>query len=404
MNILQLCHKVPFPPKDGGCIAINNLTTGLTAVGHKVKVLAVNTPKHHTNIGSLPEDYKRMTEIEAVDVDTEIRALDAFVNLFTSESYNISRFYSRDFERRLLELLNSREWDIVLLESLFTSPYTIAIRKHSNAKVVLRAHNVEHMLWERNASESSGLKKKYLRLLARRLKTYETGMLNKFDAIAAITPEDAVKLRQLGCRNPVIHTPFGVNASDYPVSASTSGTPTFFHIGAMDWLPNQLAVQWLLDKMWSRIHERIPSSALHLAGRNMPADLLNSNLPGVSIHGEVEDAIGFMQQHDIMIAPLQTGGGMRIKIIEAMALGKAVITTRLGAEGISGENGKHFIIAESEDGFIDAAARCMNDPALRKELGRNARKLVEEQYDNHRVCERLSRFFEDLRLKQADPD
>lgn len=394
MNILQVCHKVPYPPKDGGCIAINNLTNGLIDLGHYVKVLAINTPKHYTDIASLPKEYRDRTHIEAVDVDTGIKPMDAFINLFGSESYNMSRFYSKAFEEKLIEILCSQQFDIVQLESLYTTPYLDAIRKHSKAKVVLRSHNVEFMLWERNMQQSSGLKKAYLSILAKRLKKYELDMLNKYDGIAAITPEDAGALKKLGCTVPLITVPFGLNADEYPVPANDN--TSLFHIGAMDWAPNLLAMEWLLNNVWDKLVERYPDAELHLAGRSMPGSFRQLNKKNVFVEGEVDDAKAFMAKHSIMIAPLFTGGGMRIKIIEAMAMGKVVITTKLGMEGISAENGKQVLLAEDPGQFIEAIGRCMNDEAFRKQVGSNARRLVEERYDNRSICKSLAGFYSQL--------
>lgn len=398
MNILQICHKVPYPPKDGGCIAINNLTNGLIDQGHRVKVLAINTKKHYTDISSLPEDYRSRTKIEAVDVDTEVKPIDAFLNLFTGESYNISRFSSNAFGKKIEAVLKSDSYDIVQLESLYTSPYTELVRKVSKAKIVLRSHNVEFMLWERNKQQSSGLKRAYLELLTQRLKAYEVSILNKYDGIAAITPEDGKVFRELGCKVPLIHIPFGVNAGDYPVTGIKEKI-SLFHIGAMDWEPNILAMEWLLENVWDALSEKFPSLELHLAGRNMPQHLKGSNKRNVVVQGEVKDAKAFMSGYSVMIAPIFTGGGMRTKIIEAMAVGKVVITTRIGIEGITAENNKHVLLAEDKQQYIDAVSRCMNDKALLETIGTNARKLVEEQYDNKAICHRLATFYRELQAQ-----
>src|SRR5580693_8877194 len=119
MKILQVCNKVPFPPKDGGCIAMNNITQGLIEQGHKVKVLAINTEKHFTDIETLPNEYRSKTNMEAVFIDTKVKVIPAFLNIFTNESYNISRFYSKEFEEKLINILKNETFDIVQLESLY---------------------------------------------------------------------------------------------------------------------------------------------------------------------------------------------------------------------------------------------------------------------------------------------
>jgi glycosyltransferase involved in cell wall biosynthesis len=396
MKILQVCSKIPFPPKDGGSIAMNILTEGLIACGNEVKVLAVNTPKHFTKDEDIDPAYRKRTSYRSVFIDTSVKPLDAFLNLFSSASYNISRFYSKDFEHALIEILGKAEFDIVHLETLWVAPYVDIIRKHSKAKIVLRSQNVEYSVWERVAAASSNpLKRMYLGMLARRLKKYELDMLNRYDAIAPITEIDGNSFKRSGCKIPMINVPFGLNASEYEVAPLNDKT-TLFHIGAMDWIPNIYAIEWLLENVWDEVARKHPALELHLAGRNMPKSMKGADKKNVTLAGEVKDAKAFMRGHSIMVAPLFSGGGMRIKIIEAMAMGKVVISTKIGVEGISAEHGKHVLLAEDPQQFIALIDKCVTDKEYCKMIGSNARKLVEEKYDNRMICEGLSAFYHQL--------
>lgn len=197
MKILQICSKIPFPPKDGGSIAMNILTHGLINAGNRVHVLAVNTPKHFIKDEDIDADYRNKTNYRSVFINTSVKPIDAILNLFSSQSYNIIRFYSADFEKVLIEQLKKENYDLIHLETLWVAPYVEVIRKHSKAKIVLRSQNVEFMIWERLAEDAGNpLKKMYLRLLAKRLKKYELGILNKYDAIATITELDAVVFKK----------------------------------------------------------------------------------------------------------------------------------------------------------------------------------------------------------------
>src|SRR6218665_1328589 len=347
MRILQICNKAPFPPKDGGCIAMNNLTQGLIAEGHTVKVLAINTPKHFTEIAQLPEDYRRKTNIEAVFIDTSVKPLPALLNLFSSDSYNISRFYSKAFEDKIVELLRAETYDVIQLESLYVTMYAAAIRQHSKAKIVLRAHNIEHKLWERNAAAADNLAERlYFRFLAKRLKKYELQSFNAYDAVAAITAEDAQWFSANSYDKPMEVVPFGIDLAQIDAHVETGEEPlSAFHIGAMDWQPNVEGIWWFLENVWNRVHDAYPQLKFYLAGRKMSNELLQLNKANVFVEGEVEDAHDFIRSKGLMIVPLLSGGGMRVKIIEGMALGKIIVTTTLGAEGIAAENNKNIIIA-----------------------------------------------------------
>jgi glycosyltransferase involved in cell wall biosynthesis len=397
MRILQVCSKAPYPSKDGGSIAMNILTEGLIANGNQVTVLAINTPKHFIEDKEVDPIYRKKTDYRSVFIDTSVKPLTAFLNLFSSQSYNISRFYSSDFEEVLTELLSKETFDIVQLETLWVTPYVETIRKKSKAKVVFRSHNVEYMIWERLASTSKNpLKGMYLKLLAGRLKKYEVGMLNKYDGIACITELDASIFRKSGCTIPIIHIPFGVNLSDYKPVESGAEFPSVFHIGSMDWMPNEEAIKWFLNTIWPKIQLKYPNLNLYLAGRNMPVWLLELKMKNVVVEGEVKNSLTFINSKSIMVVPLQSGSGMRIKIIEGMALAKTIISTSIGAEGIAYENNLNLLIADTEEAFEHAITRCVTNKTFSETIGKNARALVETKYDNRKICERLLKFYQTL--------
>lgn len=397
MNILQVCSKPPFPPKDGGSLAMNILTWGLMEAGNNVKVLAVNTPKHFISDDAIDLNYRQKTRYESVFIDTSIKPLDAFLNLFSSESYNIIRFYSKTFEDKLISILRSEKFDIVHLETLWVAPYVDAIRKHSTAKIILRSQNVEYAIWQRLAANTNNpFKKWYLNLLTSRLKKYEISMVNKYDAIATITEIDLKSVKADGCRLPLINIPFGTDLKNYKVDTSTTEFPAVFHIGAMDWRPNAEGIRWIVENVWPKVIEKVPELHLYLAGRNMPQWLLELNAKNVQVLGEVPDSHKFINSKSIMLVPLFSGGGMRVKIIEGMALGKTIISTSIGAEGIDYSEGKDLLIANTESEFVDAIIKCSKNKSFSDQLGINARALIEQKYDNKIICEHLSQFYKEL--------
>ena len=197
MKILLLCNKPPYPASEGGPMAMNSIINGLIEAGHQLKVLAANNEKFNVKESDIPEDYKKKTGIELIDVDLRVRPLKAFANLFTNKSYHVERFISKDFKARLVELLEKEQFDVVQLEMLYMAPYVETIREHSKAMIVLRAHNVEHKIWERIAKETKFfLKRWYINHLAKTLKDYELSALETVDGVAAITRKDAAFFRK----------------------------------------------------------------------------------------------------------------------------------------------------------------------------------------------------------------
>ncbi|MCD4790404.1 MAG: hypothetical protein K8R37_10415, partial [Bacteroidales bacterium] len=192
MKILFLCNKSPYPPKEGGPIAMNANIEGLLNAGHYVKVLALNTNKYFIEKKEIPEEYQEKTDIEFIYKDLSLKPFDAVLNLFSKKSYHVERFISKEFEKKITETLRRDEYDIVQLEMLYMTPYLHIIRKNTKAKIVLRAHNIEHLIWDRiTYTTKNPLKKLYLGYLTRKLKNYELSCLNHFDGIATISKKDA---------------------------------------------------------------------------------------------------------------------------------------------------------------------------------------------------------------------
>jgi polysaccharide biosynthesis protein PslH len=398
MKILQLCLKPPLPAKDGGCIAMNNITTGLLEAGHSVKILTIFTQKHDFMPEELPEEYLEKTQIEGVFIDTHINLVDAFSNFITNDSYNISRFFSADFDIKLTNLLKYNKYDVIHLESLFMTPYMGTIRRNCNTPIVLRSHNLEFVIWERIARGSSNiLKKMYLNYLANKMKRYEISMLNYVDAIASISDEDRQRFYDLGIKRRIKTIPFGIDLRNYPVhDPLESDEISLFHIGAMDWGPNVEGLLWFLNKIWMRIHEELPNLKLYLAGRNMPMDEL-PQLPNVIYIGEVEDAIEFMQSKSVMIVPLLSAGGIRVKIIEGLAMQKAVISTTLGAEGIECKHGENILLADTPDQWLEAVVELVTKKGRAQDIGKAGREHVKNYFDIGAISKSLIQFYKELR-------
>lgn len=397
MKILQICSKIPFPPKDGGSIAMNILTHGLIDCGNEVDVFAVNTPKHFIKEEDIDKQYRIKTNYKSIFIDTEVKPLAALLNLFSCKSYNISRFYSKQFELALIQQLKANEYDVIQLETLWVTPYVSTIRKHSKAKVVLRSQNVEYMIWERLASDTPNFfKKVYLKLLARRLKRFEKSTVNNYDAILTITKLDTQVYKNDGCRLPILHIPFGIDLAKYKTDISNLEKPSIFHIGAMDWRPNADGLSWFLKNVWEKVSLTHQNTKLYLAGRNMPDWLMQIKMKNVVVEGEVPDSHKFINSKSIMIVPLASGGGMRVKIIEGMALGKTIISTAIGAEGIDYTDGENILIANSKGEFLDAINRCLNNQDFADKIAENGKQLVKTSYDNKVICNNLTVFYKDL--------
>ncbi len=394
MKILQLCKKFPYPLKDGESIASNYLAKALHVLGAEVTLLAMNTSKHRADLSEMPEELLHYKSIHAIEVDNHIRPLDALYNLLLSkESFHVNRFVNDDFAARLEHLLRTEDFDVVHLETLFLTPYIPLIRRFSKAKIAMRSHNVEHRIWERVAVNSNPLKRWYLERITPRLKAFEEQHLNDYDLFSAITKGDLADFRALGLRIPATVTPIGLDCSDYTpdyTSFQVEQPLSLSFIGSLDWMPNSEGLEWFLDEIWQPLLlKEMPELTFHIAGRNTPSRIMNLRVPGVTVHGEVPSARCFLNKYPVTIAPLLSGGGMRAKILEGMALGRVVISTSVGMEGIEAEHGREALLANTPEQWLEAVRWCHQHRLLMQEMGEQAAILCNDFYDNRKVASRL---------------
>ncbi len=402
MNILFICNKSPYPPKEGGSIAMYNLIVGLLKQNYNVMVLSISTPKLLIRIDEIPDEFVKQTTFESGFIDTTPRLTGAFKNIFTNKSYHISRFENPSFAEKIKNVLKQNKFDIIQLESLFVAPYLKLIRHYSDARIVLRSHNIEHQIWERIAvSEKNLLKRIYLKIQAKRLKRYELTVLNSFDGIASITRTDGEYFRKNGCITPVKTIPFGIDKTAQDFSSVVREFPSLFFLGTLNWIPNTSGLRWFIDEVWNAISEVYPDLHFYIAGRHAPPWLRKLNKKGIFVLGEVEDALSFMSSKSVMVVPLFSGSGMRVKIIEGMYASDVIISTTLGAEGIDYTHEQNILIADTAYEFIKAIQHCIEDQNYCEKLGREARKLIDEKYLNDKIISKLIEFYKEISLKKV---
>lgn len=397
LHILQVCKKFPFPLKDGESIAIHNLSRALVRTGARVSLLAMNTSRHPFTGDATPAALGHYHQVEMVDVDNRIKPWDAFCNLFSSRSYHIQRFVSSAFAKKLIQLIEENEYDVIQMETVYLSPYIPLIRKHSTAYISMRTHNVEHEIWERIAGNTlAGPKRWYLHHLTQKLARYECQVLKQYDLLIAISRRDLATFSRLGFDGEGTVIPIGLDLGDYQsrLSARVNGRLSISFIGSLDWMPNLEGLRWFLQEVWPKLNERWPELQLHVAGRNTPNWLLESKQPGLVVHGEVPSAEAFISEHPVMVVPLLSGSGMRAKILEGMALGKTVVTTTLGLEGIDARPNQQVLIADTPEDFLAHFSFLRQHPQKILDIGTQSRRLVAEHYDSHQLGEQLLHIYQ----------
>jgi glycosyltransferase involved in cell wall biosynthesis len=333
-----------------------------------------------------------------VDVDTDIRWTDALRNLlFSRLPYNAVRFNSATYREKLVQLLDSDCFDAIILENLYTAFYLNDIKKRCRSLIIMRAHNVEHEIWQRTAGSTVGVRRFYLFSLAARIRRLELSLINSYDALVPISARDAEHFRLFGNIKPVHVLPAGIEPADPPVKSGTAVDKSVAHLGALDWLPNQNGIRWFMREVWPDLRKRVAEAEFHLAGRNAPPDFgAEMARAGAVFHGEVNSASDFIQAYPVFVVPVFSGSGMRIKLLEYLAHGRAVVTTGIGAEGIRVTDGRELFLADNPSEFARKAADLLNNPGMRKEMGENAVTFVRENFNNQKLIRDFSRFLSEL--------
>jgi glycosyltransferase involved in cell wall biosynthesis len=398
MKILVLSPKPPWPPYDGGAVATMRCIEGLAAGGAIVSVLAMKTEKHGTGTGHSSQPPAYLQYYDNVAVDTRIRPSKMLANLlFSAEPYDLQRFRSRQFSKALHSLLLREHFDIIQCEGLLFSYYIDEIRSITDTPLIFRAHNVEHRIREMMAEVATvPAERDYLKSLALRLRKREILALKQFDAIVPISEPDFQWFKSGAPDKPMMLSETGTDIYE-PVNEPDNTNLRVGFIGALNWQPNLDGLRWFLAGVWPRVLRTLPDATFHIAGRGVQSNakhwLAGKN---VLLEGEVEDANRFMGSMTVMIAPLFAGSGLRIKIIEAMSLGKTVVATPVAAEGLPVEDHRELLIGTDAASFCDALTSALSDTGLRASTGAKARELVSNRFDNLKQTSQLLAFYKKL--------
>jgi glycosyltransferase involved in cell wall biosynthesis len=375
MKILQIATKIPYPLEDGSKIGIFNLTDQFLKHGAKVSFAAPYVGNR------LDNQFTSMVDFIPLPMDNKRYTIAGGIrNLFSSLPYNMEKYWDDSAFRMLSDLCRDNTFDAVHVDHLHMARYGIALKEKYGIKVVLREHNFEADIMGRLSEIARNpLLKVYTRLQHSRLLRFESEILRKVDAVLPISEVDERKLSGLvpGVKSFVV--PAGVDLTQFVPRSAFVGDRILF-LSSYDWLPNIDSLTFFVKEILPILHSKSPHLKTIVAGKateRIPRNSLDSSF---EIKGYVKDFNEFSSMASIAVIPLRVGSGIRIKLLELMALGMAIVSTSLGAEGIEVENGKHLLLADTPDEFADRIACLASSPSLCNELGANARELVAEKY------------------------
>ena len=312
-------------------------------------------------------------------------------NLISPLPYIVTSHYSELYRDAVRGSLAEFQPDLVLCE---WTPYAVYVKGLTTIKKLLSTHNVEADIWQRYyENEINGLRRWYIREQWRKIRRFENEALNWVNAAVAVSDLDCARLANGHHGLKVAMVPNGVDLDYFHMLPQPSERQHLVFTGSMDWRPNQDAARYFIWEIWPLLKQARPNLQCTFVGRNPPADIERlSDIPGVHITGTVKDVRPYVERAAVYIVPLRIGGGSRLKILEAMAMGRAVVSTTVGAEGLDVVNRRHLLLADDAESFVSNVLRLLDDPARQLELAGSGRRLVEQQYGWDALAKRLSCF------------
>ncbi len=317
--------------------------------------------------------------------------------------YTLEKYKFAPLEKEILRLVREREFDLAVCDFLFPAPNFASIHQSANAPAtVLFQHNIEAQIWQRMAGgKRNPLAGIYFRNQARRMADCERRLCELFDGVVTVSPEDSGIARdEYGLDNVLGHVPTGVDADYFaPPEGSESGDGiTIGFLGSMDWLPNIEAVRWFAEAIYPSVKQRIKNVRWVVIGRRPPSAIrsLADTDPSIEVTGTVDDVRPHLHRCDLLVVPLLSGGGTRIKIMEALAAGLPTVSTTVGAEGLGLIDGTHLLVADESGDFSNAVVRLAEDAKLRLSLGDSGAKLVRSEHSWARAAEAFMNHCEKL--------
>ena len=407
MRILFLTNKPPFPTRDGSSLATSQLITGLSRQGYYVHVFFLNTSRHRTESKDIPTNLPHTNFIN-VPVNTRIRYIKALLSLlFSKQPYTVSRFITPGSRKRLKALLQKQTFDIIQIEGLSMVPYVSVVSYLTKAPVIFRPHNAEYLIWQRMAcAEKNPFRKIYFFLLSRQIRKYEKKAARIFKAILPISPDENLIFRKWNPTALTLTIPYGLEIPHAKREIPPPQAPALLFLGALDWQPNIRGLLWFLKNVWPFLARDIPGIRLKIAGRNPGTKLIRQirlttknmggDQSGIDFLGEIGSTGPFYQSGSVFIVPLLAGGGIRIKILQAMARKKAVVSTTIGAAGIPAISGHDIFIADQAEEFAQAIKNLINNPGLFQKITENALFLLQDYFNEKRIINNLDKFYRSL--------
>ena len=394
MRVLSITPQLPWPPDSGGRAAVHQW---LRWIGrrHEVTLLsfALEPPAAEARVAL--EGICARVEVVARRLRSPLSA--ALGSLRSGEPHTLVPFVSAEMGRRVAELADPGRIDLVQVEMVHMARYEAALPV--GLPRILRTHNVESAILERYAAHRRNpLVAAYAALQSRRLRRYEADACARFDRCLAVTEVDTARLRSLSPAARIDCIPVGVDddafrPDAFPVVAEPTRVVT---TGDYSWAPTADGLRFLVHEVWPRVRAALPQARLSVVGRDAPDLGADPRGRGIDVLGRVPDVRPEILRANVFVVPTRIGSGIRVKAIEALALGRAVVSTRIGCEGIEVEPGEHLLVADAPAEIAAQVVALLRDPAHAAALGAAGAARVVERYAWSRLADRFDAVYAEV--------
>lgn len=400
MRLLWVKASKLLPVNTGGKIRTYNILRHL-ADQHQVRLLSYYSGSPDPDYeAALPQEFPGAQTICTGIVDSGgLGVMDYLYRLPRLAPYSVSKFTHPTVRGAVADHLSHGDFDVAICDFLAAS---LNFPDHLQIPCVLFQHNVESSLWQRRAStEMNPLRKLFYTLESAKMTAYERRTLAKFHHVIAVSEHDRQQMLAMDPECEITVVPTGVDTKRFQVAPPSSGTPLrIVFTGSMDWEPNIDAMEFFCSQIWPRVLADYPDGIFQIVGRTPPARVQRLASKSVQVTGTVPSVAEYLLNATVVVVPLRIGGGTRLKIYEAMAMGKALVSTSIGAEGLNFESGRDLLLADDASSFADAILLLLRDTALRRKVEQAATQLA-SQYDWSVVVRQFSRVLEGLDKKPS---
>lgn len=383
-HILIISNKAVFPSSDGGSFAIKSLCENLTAKDYQLDIVAINKSEKELKKPVETRINEKITQILFMK-KMNFNIIKFSKSLVTNIAYQASRFYNEEIRCFIQNSIDQKEYKYIIFESIFTTIYLEKLKISKSSKLILRAHNVEHKIWQ-DLAKNSVIKKIIFIFMSRQIKSMETTIPKNIHYIFTLSSLDQKYFNSIFPKK-TYNIPVTLDINQ---NSSKKVKNTIVHLGAMDWMPNLEGINWFIHEVLPKIKKINKKIDVYIAGKGMPKKYFNYNDKHTIIEGKIDNVQNYISNKEIMFVPLFSGSGIRIKILEGMSFGLPIISTSKGAEGIPYTHLENIIIANTPSEFCNAISLLIENKKLAKKIGKNGQLLIEKYFSKQFVINQLN--------------